>query len=541
LDGITSGDAHSGVWTIQLNFPQYTRSGHWTLFLVAFDALQNMTWMDASALSAAGFNAGIDVVSNPDLQPPQFVTASVTPTAIDVHDQDQTITVTAHVTDDLSGLGSVGGGSYAVGTMLRGPTSSIQRGATQRLSGTALDGMYQEPITIPRLSPTGLWSLGLEASDNVNNSTGWIEGTKVVSLGLPQYLLIYNVPFPPALVSVDPADGSATITWSPPTDDQGAPVTQYVITVSPGGVKVDTSGAVTATVIGGLTNGVRYSFSAQAVNKAGASTASPVLTAVPSAQPVSQPGGATLSSSGYWMLGSDGTVHTFGRAPFLGDAPVTAPAVRLTPTPSRRGYWIVDAGGHVYAFGDAPYLGGASGLSKGEVVTSLSATPSTQGYWLFTNRGRVLPFGDAAFLGDMSGNHLNGVALDSVPTPSGNGYYMVAADGGVFCFGDAHFNGSMGSTKLNAPVESLVPDPDGSGYWLVASDGGIFAFDAPFYGSMGGHPLNKPVTGMVGSSAGGGYLMVAADGGVFTFGKIAFQGSLGNAPPAVPIVAAATF
>ena len=113
---------------------------------------------------------------------------------------------------------------------------------------------------------------------------------------------------------------------------------------------------------------------------------------------------------------------------------------------------------------------------------------------------------------------------------------MVASDGGIFSLGDAKFHGSMGDTRLNAPVQSLVPDGDGLGYWLVATDGGIFAFDAAFKGSMGAS-LNKPVTGMV--RFGDGYLMVAEDGGIFSFSDKGFFGSLGDNPPARPVVSVA--
>ncbi|MGH9004015.1 MAG: hypothetical protein ACRDYV_12895, partial [Acidimicrobiia bacterium] len=85
--------------------------------------------------------------------------------------------------------------------------------------------------------------------------------------------------------------------------------------------------------------------------------------------------------------------------------------------------------------------------------------------------------------------------------------------------------------------QSLVPDPDGAGYWLVASDGGVFAFDASFRGSLGGVRLNRPVTGMV--PFGNGYIMVGEDGGVFNFSDRPFSGSLGDRPPAHPVVAVA--
>jgi hypothetical protein len=252
------------------------------------------------------------------------------------------------------------------------------------------------------------------------------------------------------------------------------------------------------------------------------------------------PGATTASTSGrsgYWALGSDGHVYNFGDAPALGNA--SAGAVDLEPTATGKGYWTLNRNGTVQTFGDALRLGDVdrAKLAEGEQPASLSATPSRKGYWVFTNRGRVLAFGDAPFLGDMSQTKLNGPVLGSVATPTGKGYYMVASDGGIFAFGDATFAGSMGDEKLNAPVQSLVPDSDGHGYWLVASDGGIFAFDAPFRGSMGGTRLNKPVVGMV--RYGDGYLMVGADGGIFNFSTSPFAGSLGDKPPATPVVAVA--
>ncbi|MGH8990294.1 MAG: glycoside hydrolase family 26 protein [Acidimicrobiia bacterium] len=255
--------------------------------------------------------------------------------------------------------------------------------------------------------------------------------------------------------------------------------------------------------------------------------------------PNAVPDTASASRSGYWMLGSDGTVYPFGDAAAHGDG--SSGAVDVEPTPSGHGYWIVDAAGRVSPQGDAGGFGSvnAGRLAVGETVTSLSATPSGAGYWIFTSRGRVLNFGDAAHLGDVSDIRLNGPVLDSIPTPSGLGYYMVGSDGGIFTFGDAVFHGSTGDIGLNAPVQSLVPNPVGGGYWLVASDGGVFTFgNVPFRGSMGGTRLNKPMTGMV--PYGNGYLMVAEDGGIFNFSDQAFLGSLGNNPPARPIVSVAS-
>jgi hypothetical protein len=242
-----------------------------------------------------------------------------------------------------------------------------------------------------------------------------------------------------------------------------------------------------------------------------------------------------MKVTGYWAIGSDGTVYPFGDAVKTGQP--TSPShsiVDIEASPHGTGYWTVDDKGVVSNFGPVNY-GSATDLKAGERVTSISGTPTGAGYWLFTNTGRAIAFGDAnKNIGDVSTLKLNGEILDSNPTPSGKGYYLVGADGGVFALGDARFQGSMGNVKLNKPVQSIVADPDGEGYWLVASDGGVFAFKAPFRGSTGSMTLNKPMTGMV--AFGNGYLMVAEDGGVFNYSDKAFSGSLGANPPANPIV-----
>ena len=245
------------------------------------------------------------------------------------------------------------------------------------------------------------------------------------------------------------------------------------------------------------------------------------------------PVSAVTATTGYWMLGTDGSVYPFGNALHGPSAPITgasASATHIEPTPDGAGYWVVDTLGHVFTAGDAGFFGGSPPLGDAEAVTSMSATTTGNGYWLFTSKGRVFPFGDAKFLGDMSGVRLNGPVIDSVRTPSGNGYYMVAQDGGIFTFGDARFQGSMGGQHLNGPVVGIAPDAASGGYWLVGSDGGIFSFGgAAFRGSMGGSQLNRPVIGVV--AYGNGYLMVGIDGGIFNFSDQPFVGSLGANPP----------
>jgi hypothetical protein len=252
---------------------------------------------------------------------------------------------------------------------------------------------------------------------------------------------------------------------------------------------------------------------------------------------------APVANAGYWMLeGATSQVYGFGDA-YVSPRTV-APSVAIAAAPNG-GYLVLAASGKVSThfatwFGDV----NTAGFAAGEVLTTIAGKPDGTGYWAFTNRGRAIPFGSAEFYGDMNGVTLNGPVVASAVTPTGRGYWMVASDGGIFNFGDATFSGSTGNLVLNQPVVGIAPDLDGRGYWLVAADGGIFAFDAPFRGSLpgtlpAGSRLNKPVIGAL--AYGNGYLMVAADGGIFSFSDKPFLGSLGDAPPANPIVGVAVW
>lgn len=553
---LTSGTTNDGVWTGTATFPKHIRNGPWTLGARLIDRLGNRVDLSAGDLAAAGVTNSFEVLSVEDLVGPRFRSVSIEPSEVNVRERDQSVRLRVRITDDLSGIAAFGAGNayHDVSANVFDPVTlqGAYVSSFERVSGTALDGIYEQTFVVPRLSATGSRTVRLFARDGAANSG---DQTSIEPDGGPLSLLVYSSPLPPLGVAALVGDGLVTVRWSPPVSDGGVPVTRYIVRESPGGALVEVAGDARSVVIGGLPNGTAHTFTVTAVNKAGSSepsastAATPiapptvVVTAPPSTVVVTAPPPTVVETpkpSGYWMVSARGSVYAFGDARWLGDASAGgAPVVDLEPSASRAGYWVVDAAGRVFTFGDARYFGSAGGLASSETVTSISATPGGRGYWLFTDRGRVLAFGGAPFLGDMSTVRLNGRVLDSVPTPTGRGYYMVAADGGVFSFGDARFAGSMGGARLNAPVESLVPAAGGSGYWLVASDGGVFAFGPPFLGSMGSRPLNMPVTGMVGSTTGRGYLMVAEDGGIFAFGDVEFSGSLGASTLSAPIKAVA--
>ncbi|GEM_PF-742544 len=183
-----------------------------------------------------------------------------------------------------------------------------------------------------------------------------------------------TVPGMPTGTTAVAGNGQATISFTPPANNGGSPITKYIVTSQPDGITAEgTTGSITVT---GLTNGTAYTFTVVAVNSAGDSPASAPTTSVtptgtagaPSAplnviavagngeatisfappantggseitgyKVISQPGGITVSGtkSPITITGlSNGTVYTFSviATNSVGDSPASASSISVTPT-----------------------------------------------------------------------------------------------------------------------------------------------------------------------------------------------------------------
>lgn len=90
-------------------------------------------------------------------------------------------------------------------------------------------------------------------------------------------------PDPPILNAANPGNGSVQLVWQPPENDGGSAIQSYTATASPGGQYCLTSSVVCT--IGGLTNGVTYSFTVRATNGVGIGDPSNARTAMPGVAP----------------------------------------------------------------------------------------------------------------------------------------------------------------------------------------------------------------------------------------------------------------
>jgi putative cell wall-binding protein len=87
-------------------------------------------------------------------------------------------------------------------------------------------------------------------------------------------------PDPPTNVQATAGSNEATVTWTPPLNDGGSPITKYKITAQPGSASANANAGDTSAVVTGLWGGQTYSFVVRAVNIAGASAPSASSNAV---------------------------------------------------------------------------------------------------------------------------------------------------------------------------------------------------------------------------------------------------------------------
>jgi kumamolisin len=255
---------------------------------------------------------------------------------------------------------------------------------------------------------------------------------------------------------------------------------------------------------------------------------------------------------GYWLVGSDGGIFTFGSAQFYGSTGslhLQRPVVGIVPTAAKTGYWLDASDGGVFAFnagfyGSIPGLGihpAGSGLSNSLDAPIVGMVPSADGggYFMVASDGGVFAFGDAKFAGSCPGiGGCSGAAVAVMPDASGNGYWLVTQTGHVYTFGDAHYFGAPGPQSV--PVTSAVRTPDGRGYWILFANGAVAPFgDAGNFGSpvgqMGG--LNT-ASAIFTTSDGGGYWVASANGTVDNYGDAPNDGDLAGTKINAPIIAA---
>jgi uncharacterized repeat protein (TIGR02543 family) len=329
-----------------------------------------------------------------------------------------------------------------------------------------------------------------------------------------------------AVASLNGLDGSS-ITL--PSDTYAGYTFDGWYTAASGGTKVGGAGSSYTVPVGGITLYAQWTANA------------PAPTPAP--------------PHGYWLVGSDGGIFTFGSAQFYGSTGtlhLQRPVVGIVPTADRRGYWLDASDGGVFSFGDTQFYGSIPGLglhpAGSGLANSLNApivgmVPSIdgRGYFMVASDGGVFAFGDAHFAGSCPGiGGCSGAAVAVMPDASGNGYWVVTTTGSVYTFGDARYFGAPG----HGTVTSAVATPDGKGYWVLLSDGEVFSYgDAANLGSPPSVNFYGPdaATAIFATTDGAGYWVSSALGEVFNFGDAPNDGGMSGTHLNGSIIAATGF
>ncbi|MDG1845926.1 MAG: fibronectin type III domain-containing protein, partial [Acidimicrobiales bacterium] len=117
-----------------------------------------------------------------------------------------------------------------------------------------------------------LTTTGGDNSDSSDSSDATVSSNLQIGLISSQA----TVPLPPASAFAIPRDGEVDVFWSGPSQNGGAPIVAYSVTVSGTNTETCSTSQLGCTVTG-LTNGTAYAFAIVAINTVGAS-ANPIVT-----------------------------------------------------------------------------------------------------------------------------------------------------------------------------------------------------------------------------------------------------------------------
>ncbi|HWS45954.1 MAG TPA: hypothetical protein VN636_08850, partial [Acidimicrobiia bacterium] len=189
----------------------------------------------AASLVLAGARRGAAAAA--DTTPPVLVSLTMTPGTIDTSNGPVTITAEARVTD-ASGL-SIGGRVPLSRLVLTGPGGQQHATAylsqAQRVSGSALDGIYDTTLIVPWHAEPGQWSASVVLVDIYGN-TATLAAADLASAGLPSGI-VQTGPgdtTAPSLVSLSIAPGSVDTSLAPATIVVSARVIDDLAGVSDG-------------------------------------------------------------------------------------------------------------------------------------------------------------------------------------------------------------------------------------------------------------------------------------------------------------------
>jgi hypothetical protein len=207
-----SGTLNKGIWEANVTFKRYIAPGTWRVSsLNMADKEGNDIHLDSTQLEVKGFSHTVSVTSIEDNEPPQLTALSFSTARVNTTSANQTVGITAHITDNLSGVA-------AASIVFRSPSGThfTDRAFFSKLSGTDTNGTYEAKVTFKRFIEPGPWKVSaLHLVDNVENEAT-LGAKRLEAKGFPDTIQVESIEDeePPALAGLSFSSSAVDTTAS---------------------------------------------------------------------------------------------------------------------------------------------------------------------------------------------------------------------------------------------------------------------------------------------------------------------------------------
>ena len=298
---------------------------------------------------------------------------------------------------------------------------------------------------------------------------------------------------------------TATVTFTAPSNDGGAPITQYTATSSPDGITGTLNQAGSGTItVSGLTKETSYTFTVTATNSVGTSAASAASNSI------TTPGDFVAATGGTVTTSGDFKIHTFTSSGTFTVTSSGGPAGSTTVD-----YLVVAGGGSGSPGGGSnpsfPASNGAGGGAGG--YRESFPNPATGGFPISVQAYPITVGGGGA--GSTAGNADGSNSVFSSITSAGGGAGGFPNDspgndggsgGGGAGINPGPLAGGSGNTPAVSPPQGN-DGGDGGGFFGGGGGGGASAAGtngSPTVAGSGGNGSSSSITGSSVARGGGG-------------------------------------